>query len=966
MYVLLIVEVLIIFVSCFMIVCITISLCHISVNDCVGRDVVVVMFLMFCLFVLLVAQLPSTTLTPMLMKILSKDKLDTQRLEEFLIGHLDMLTGPDVSTVLYHCSLKKQPLPSPLLDELLGCLHESQERLLNRQISYLLYSCKTMKEQESHALMLIGTIAGKLSNLDGGAFTPRAIGTSLFGLHLLSNSSREMKSLLRVLTPKIVECKDILSPHSVCTALFGLKRMSAETPEVRRLLKYFAAQLPFVENSFTGQDLTLAICGLEKMDSSYEEVRSVMSALGDKIYENPTAMFCEDGISTCFSSFRNKRMEHSETSYLFEALCMKLNEVHVSPLAGRNVGSLLSSLSGMDLRISVCRDFLCCVTSKIEMSEDFVPDTKSNREWRMSSNDIFLSFSGLKNLSSDHSKVRQLLAVLVDRLNRQDELMRDFNQSEPGRLVDFVESKALASGLFALRNMRNDRNEVNYLLKWIESHLISSTRALQSCDSLRQDEVKKIEKRICFGPSQISLFLYGLHNMHVPARGDDLTCAIKDTYLCRVLAAFHSLLRMTSLTFHSAGKAMLLEQISLAMLGMRGLHGSHPEVDDLVGYIAAEHLHHLQPERMTEFDSSFLSTRMARILYGLHGKLCTGGDGGISFVEKLPEILEHPKLDFRFSPKSFCMSICGLGNINAMTGSGLCSGMSGQREDVGEGDIEDTRLNLLKGIMLRAPSPEFLSGDQYYEDTRMSRHFPSFGLVLQGLSGMGDEHEDVRMALIILSKCLCMLPARADPFEVVLGFNSLSRINSSFHEVRHILEFLNKKMLKFDAARFSFDELSAIMMGMQRMHSTHHNVGQVFGNVTNILSSQENDDRKLAIRHVACILYGLQSSSCSDGVVKNMLKQVAKLIHDAEFVQGGISGRQLIFCLSGMQNMNLGEEEVRRIWCLLLATLENSDFKLTKANVEKSITLLKMRSDNSEKALVEKMERLLNEKAAGL
>ena len=686
-----------------------------------------------------------------------------------------------------------------------------------------------------------------------------------------------------------------------------------------------------------------------------------------------------------FYSFRNKNNHCDEARALIEALSMRLLGMESTLFSGQTVGNLLNGLNKVNSSHRVFRDLISRITEKIEVPEDFVPVGKQVRTWQMTPHDTFKSFCGFCNLDSDHVEVRHLLTALVDRLNRQDELLlaeieaaataaTSGTDVEAGNThahpqpmgIPVLDGKVLANSFYALRNMQNNRNEVNYLLKWIELRLMDSLQALERATP--GAEADAIRKKMTFNPALIAKSLCGLRSMRMPSRGKDRICTIKDTNLCRVLSAFHKLLLATTPLTPDHG-TMSLEQLSVAMFGLRELHGSHPEVDLLLQYILSHHPRHLQPESLCEHSPEVLSTRLARVLYGLQGKLCDGNEGGIAFMELLDGILQHVELDFTFSSKSFCISICGLGNMNTVcnNSSALC-------------DNDALKLCLLAGIVRRAPKIVQVGGGQHmhsggvsedegelFEDSRMDRHFPSYGQVLLGLSGMSSEHADVRRALSLLVHTVDSLSSRTsdDLPDVIMGFRSLANMSSSFEEVRGMLEFLNERLLQHDFSRISYDDVSDMMLGLRNMHSTHGKVSKVLSNVNNILMEQRRDDKNgFEMRHFAAILFGLQSSSSTDGVVKKILTELCGIIADQdEGALGHITGRQLSHCLLGMQHMTLDHPEVLKVWHILLAAIDNSSSKMTRSSTEKAVSIVRARTDTTAgKELVEEMERLLNEK----
>ena len=839
-------------------------------------------------------------------------------------------------------------------------LRKREETLWNKQASNLLYSCRNLRHNDKdQSLEFLDTIASKMSKSTEGAFASQAIGNSLFGLQHFNNSSSEMKSLFRILTLKIITCEESMKSQELCNALFGLKNMTASGSEMHRLLNFFAEQIEEIKDPFTGQGLAMAICGLQTMDTNCVEVRMVMSALAKKIGNSKSASFTEEGMSMALYSFRNKNNNFPEVKALVEALSVRLLEMDSTVFSGETVANIVNGLSRMNSTHRVFRDLISRITDKIEIPENFVQQSVDAKNWKMSQNDIFKVFCGLYNLNSDQIEVRKLVATLVDRLSYQDECDSSENSTQDGDIGVVLESKVLANSLYSLRNMKNNRNEVNYMLNWIATHLNGALIALETSTGKEADIIRK---KLTFNPSEIGKSLYGLRSMSMASREGDVTCAIKDTNLSRVLAALHKLLRITSGDGRTSHHAMSLEQVSLAVFGMRGLHGSHPEVDALLLYIFENHQANLQAETLAGLEPDVLSSRIARILYGLQGKLCDGNVGGNSIMELIYDILEHPELHFEFSPKSFCASICGLGN-----GSGVGT-LGSERDGVNEADIEESRRILLRGIVKRSPnkfSPDSLK-IEHDEDSRMDRHLPSYGLVLQGLSGMSSENDDVRIAVGLLAQSMSTLPCSSENelSDVILGFSSLSNMSSSFEEVRSVLDFLNERLLRHDTGRISIDEVSRIMMGMQRMHSTHNKVSKVLTNVRAILASHRAAKKEvLAMRNLATIIYGLQSSSSSDGVVKKLLSELCGIIDESEESSVGvITGRQLMFCLVGMQNMDLAHAEVQKLWRILLSTLDNSPTRITRSSIEKSLAILKKRTDTGGKSLVEDMERLLHEK----
>lgn len=218
----------------------------------------------------------NTSLRELTNKVLACNPPNMQRIDELIDQKASDMTIANITALLFRCSKKRIQLTNDHLEVLIHYLQERNELLRNSQASNLLYSCRSLKNHEKHALQLVNTIAVKLLKSTDGPFTAQDVGISLYGLQHFSNSSTEMKSLFRILILKVISCEESLNPQEFCNALFGLKHMNANSSEMRRLLSFFSEQLPHIENSFTGQGLATAICGLENMDTDVHEVRLVM------------------------------------------------------------------------------------------------------------------------------------------------------------------------------------------------------------------------------------------------------------------------------------------------------------------------------------------------------------------------------------------------------------------------------------------------------------------------------------------------------------------------------------------------------------------------------------------------------------------------------------------------------------------------------------------------------------------
>jgi len=181
-------------------------------------------------------------------------------------------------------------------------------------------------------------------NIKASDINNQSIARSFFGLQNMSNKSREVLELLRVLSI-FVNHSENLNAQAIANSLYGLQEMSCTEKEVEEILDLFATKLKRPSSRFSGQNFGNALFGLKNMDSSSPSLRRLLKAIATEMASSSVSMTGQN-IANSIYAMQGMNIEHEEVRMVLAALAHKLMTTPVS-LTGLDVGMSLYGLRSM-------------------------------------------------------------------------------------------------------------------------------------------------------------------------------------------------------------------------------------------------------------------------------------------------------------------------------------------------------------------------------------------------------------------------------------------------------------------------------------------------------------------------------------------------------------------------------------------------------------------------------------------
>ena len=349
------------------------------------------------------------------------------------------------------------------VDSLLEALHSKIMKCSDItsavSLSNAIYGLQGMSSSNPYTLLIISHLTANLKK-SNDVFSGKDIGTALYGLKSMSSHKIEVRTLLSVLTKKILECK--AHPKSL-------------TEKMRKFGTFQKVDLPHIRST----DISNALCGLQGMFSEHVEVRNILQAL------SPLLKNCVDTISmiefrNAMIGLQNMRSDSREVRTILLDLLPKIREIIemniYEEIKSEDLGLCLFSLQNMSDDCIEVRDIISCLLLLIENStDDFSSSSISNSLYglqQMSGRetlDLFLvlvpkiqrctstftakdvsnSLYGFKDMSSTCLEVRTVLMVLVLKIKSCSE---NFTPHEASR------------ALYGLQGMSSEYIEVRTVL----------------------------------------------------------------------------------------------------------------------------------------------------------------------------------------------------------------------------------------------------------------------------------------------------------------------------------------------------------------------------------------------------------------------------------------------------------------------------------------------------------------------
>jgi hemerythrin-like domain-containing protein len=267
----------------------------------------------------------------------------------------------------------------------------------------------------------------------------RGIAASLNSLQRLKSSEEEVRELVRALAKKAASTNQTMTSKQVSASLSGLKYMSSEYEEVRDLVRVITAQVSASEEPFTAQDVSMSMYGVQNMSTDHVEVRELLCALKGRIRACTEPFIAED-VRKVMQGVRVFRCHDEETFELLDVLTTKISTC-TDDLEARDVGNLLftQSLRNISSEHAQVRNLLSVLASKFATVSEVCPAVQ-----------VAKAVNGLSKMSSEHEEVRYLLRVLGEKA---------------AQCTEPFTTQHINSILYGLKAMNYEHDEVRAILR---------------------------------------------------------------------------------------------------------------------------------------------------------------------------------------------------------------------------------------------------------------------------------------------------------------------------------------------------------------------------------------------------------------------------------------------------------------------------------------------------------------------
>jgi hypothetical protein len=136
-----------------------------------------------------------------------------------------------------------------------------------------------LQNKSSNAAEVRELLSATSVRAESVSMNSREIGNAFYGLKTMSDSSEEVKQLLRIMKQQILSCPDGLDDIAIANILFGLRNMSSDCAEVVGILSAVGRFMK-LNPSNTPKRISVianAACGLKNCSSDAPEVKDVLA-----------------------------------------------------------------------------------------------------------------------------------------------------------------------------------------------------------------------------------------------------------------------------------------------------------------------------------------------------------------------------------------------------------------------------------------------------------------------------------------------------------------------------------------------------------------------------------------------------------------------------------------------------------------------------------------------------------------
>ena len=275
-----------------------------------------------------------------------------------------------------------------------------------------------------------------------------SIGMGMFGLQHMSSNAHEVRELLVALSILISRSHVPFVATDVCIASFGLKGMSTEHPEVLKMMSVLASKLRNGVGVVQTSGIGMLLRSLQNKNGRHTESRVLLQALTDHMILHPSTTINAKVIGTGLFAFQGFNSYSNEVKRFLEIFAMKVNEYH-GEIFVRDVANALYGLRLMDSRHPEVRLVITALTTKLKRCEDAL----------VKPGEISMALFGLNRMNADYQEIRDLLKTLLHSMTREDHSVSVFTAEQAAKCI---------SGLY---QMSSEHDEVRQLVALLAQRL---------------------------------------------------------------------------------------------------------------------------------------------------------------------------------------------------------------------------------------------------------------------------------------------------------------------------------------------------------------------------------------------------------------------------------------------------------------------------------------------------------------
>lgn len=293
--------------------------------------------------------------------------------------------------------------------------------------------------------------------------------------------SNKLLTLLGIIYDLLIEKKDeSMTIVNIASSLFGLQGLSSDSLVVRKFLMTFANDL---KQSILKGDVDMdskaiasSLYGMQHMNSKYEEVQAMLDVI-------------------CLGLQQSSKFINAQA-----------------------IGNGLYGLQSMSDDYIHVRQVLAALNEKIKNMPHpienpvFEEQYEKYQEFYMSGQNIGNALWGLRNMTSSHSEVRQVLSSLAKKIRESNAIMNGQN---------------IGNSLYALHAMDDSYDEVREILSSLAYKIVISDKQLSSLDigmalfGLKNKDHESPEVRVILGA-----LIHKIRNSSMKLELQDLSLAI--------------------------------------------------------------------------------------------------------------------------------------------------------------------------------------------------------------------------------------------------------------------------------------------------------------------------------------------------------------------------------------------------------------------------------------------------------